>query len=81
MTHTIKYEQLELLSQTGKVLIAEASEVGLPPGKWPDMLSVIKGGCISLIYHLQCLEQSEGDVLFAIYTAPGSPFEIRILND
>jgi len=76
-------EQGYLLEESGLPgrYCAEASEIGLPVGQWPDTLTIFAYGReISL--HPVHIEKREGDLLWVVYDSHGDGMiNIRVFND
>lgn len=75
---------IEDFTQTGDILVTEASSVGLAPGEWPDRIEITsKDGSISLLTFDRFEESAQGELLAAVYVDKLNRgfMEAHILND
>ena len=63
-------------------ITADASDVGLAPGQWPDFIAITDEKGSGFLVRLARLEKADGDVIYASYQRQtGSLPEVRIYND
>lgn len=68
---------------TPEGISAEASDLRLRPGEWPDFIAILDESNAGFLVRLARLEKApDGDVMFAVYQdQTGSLPEVRIYND
>ncbi len=72
--HTIKKEQTMLVSTT--LLTAEASEIGLAPGEWPDFIAVLDDQDEGFLFlKAQILN------LMGMYQTQDGRYQLHVWND
>lgn len=56
-------------------LVAEASQIGLPPGNWPDFIAVLDEANNGFLFQLERVDDS-----LAVYSTRGGAV-MHVLND
>lgn len=63
-------------------ITADAAEIGLKPGEWPDFISIVDDEGNGYLVHFAGFEKRDDTILFArYYDSTGKLPEVRIFND
>ena len=80
MFHTVDRTKFEY---SPEVITAEASEIGLQPGYWPDFIAILDENNEGFLVQLERIEKApDGDAVFAVYFSRTESLpSVRIYND
>ena len=77
---TVKQDQVREIDQNR--FSVDASDLGMPAGHWPPMLSFSRESGEHMILHRNVYAKDRSNnLLYVQYERPGSTFELRIFND
>jgi hypothetical protein len=65
------------------IIAAEASQMGFAPGHFPDdlLIRTREGGILHFAKRALAMDPSGEEVVYALYSAPGTPVLFHLLND
>jgi hypothetical protein len=65
----------------GGIAHAEASDIGVRPGEWPDFIAILDDRNEGFLLVFRSFERREGDILWAEYAARSGSLVAHVFND